>query len=109
MLVFLLECIALTSLMGVVPPLRVMWYGTSAFVALLGLYAWMLGSIKHRNEASRARRMGAHATVAATAPQRYVAQGRHARQVFNGLGALGSDDPGTIVVRRGRQVGVARA
>src|SRR5581483_4673833 len=39
-LVFLIESIALTFLIGLVPPLRVVWYGTAALTSLLGIYTW---------------------------------------------------------------------
>src|SRR5687767_15763855 len=47
-LVFLLEAIGVTVLMGLVPPLRVFWNVAVALAVLLGAYVWMLISIKHR-------------------------------------------------------------
>jgi Flp pilus assembly protein TadB len=62
--VFLLEAIALTMLIGLVPPLRVAWVVTAALGGLLLLYVWALLVIKARTAASPAR------TVAA--PQRII-------------------------------------
>src|SRR5688572_31361007 len=50
-LVFLIEAIGVTFLMGFVPPLRVFWNVTVALAVLLGVYVWMLISIKHRTTA----------------------------------------------------------
>ncbi len=111
--VFLLESIGLTFLIGLVPPLRVMWYGTAGFVALLGIYVWVLVSMKQAArdryanrapEAPPSRRSArparlAHATDAGA---------RTARPAFNGLAAFGDEDAASIVVRRARRpVGVA--
>jgi len=52
--VFLLEAIGLTFLIGLVPPLRVLWIATGVLVVLLGLYCWMLIGVKHQEQA-RAR------------------------------------------------------
>lgn len=112
--VFLLESIGLTFLIGLVPPLRVMWYGTGALALLLGVYVWLLVSMKQA-----ARDRYADRAPAAPAPRRPArparlayaadASARTARPAFNGLAALGSDDPAHIVVRpAGRSVGVAR-
>jgi hypothetical protein len=111
-LVFLLESIVLSFLIGLVPPLRDMWLATAALFALLLIYVWMLVSIKQGAQArtrERARAAGAPAE-ASPAPQRYVAGGRgNARPTFNGLGAHDPEDAGDIVVRRARQVRVAGA
>ncbi|MBA3738714.1 MAG: hypothetical protein H0W97_09100, partial [Actinobacteria bacterium] len=50
-LVFLLEAIGVTVLMGLVPPLRVFWNVAVALAVLLGAYVWMLISVKHRTMA----------------------------------------------------------
>ncbi|MEW6058916.1 MAG: hypothetical protein AB1551_02035, partial [Actinomycetota bacterium] len=110
-LIFLLECIGLTFLIGLVPPLRAMWWGTFAFASLLAVYVWTLLSIKQRSPEVRARRRAQEANVPAKprpARQRYVSEGRVARPSFNGLGALGADDLAGIVVRPARDVGIAR-
>jgi Flp pilus assembly protein TadB len=62
--VFLLEAIALTVLIGVVPPLRVAWIVAAALGGLLVLYVWALLVIKARAAAAPPR--------ANPAPQRIV-------------------------------------
>jgi Flp pilus assembly protein TadB len=110
-LIFLLECTGVTFLIGLVPPLRVMWSLTFLFVALLTGYIWMLVSMKERSSEAATRRRVADASVPKTpqpARQRYVSEGRVVRPSFNGLGALGADDLAGIVVRPAREVGMAR-
>src|SRR6266576_4772082 len=46
--VVLLDAIVLTSLMGVAPPLRAMWYVAAGFGVVLILYMWVLLSLKGR-------------------------------------------------------------
>jgi hypothetical protein len=111
--VFMIECIGLTALIGLVPPLRVMWFATGALLALLGLYVWLLVSLRARGAEERSfaqARAGAPAEQPRPQPQRYAtdAAGR-VRPAFNGLAALGADDLVNIVVRPAdREVGVAR-
>lgn len=110
---FLLESIGLSFLIGLVPPLRVMWYGTGVLLALLGVYVWLLVSLK---QDARERRVAPVREVAAPerprqVRQRYAADAgaRTARPAFNGLSTFGAEDIATIVVRpAGRRVGVAR-
>ncbi|HEX7248726.1 MAG TPA: hypothetical protein VF351_11570, partial [Actinomycetota bacterium] len=45
---FMLESIGITSLIGLVPPLRVAWVLTGGLVALLAVYIWLLLTMKHR-------------------------------------------------------------
>jgi hypothetical protein len=116
---FLLEAILFTFLIGLVPPLRVMWTLSAMCAGLLAIYVWMLISMKERSPQARVRQM-AQASLAPerpTAPvrvaqgqQRYVAEGRsrHARPSFNGLGAAAGDELSRIVVRR-RGVEIAGA
>ena len=47
-LVFLIESIGLTFLIGLVPPLHAVWALSGIFGGLLVLYVWLLLSIKHR-------------------------------------------------------------
>ena len=52
--------IAVSFLMGLVPPLRVFWNVTLALALALGAYVWMLLSIKHRSTTDpRGRARGA--------------------------------------------------
>ena len=108
----LIECIVLTGLIALVPPLRPMWYLTAALVALLGVYCWLLVSIRSHSAASRqvARtREAAPPERPKSARQRYAADasGRTARPAYNGLSAIG-DDLVNIVVRPADEPGVAR-
>jgi hypothetical protein len=112
--VFMVECIVLTALIGLVPPLHAMWFATGGLLALLGVYVWLLVSLKARSAEERSfAKARTDAPVEPARPQRerYAADasGRVARPAFNGLAALGAEDLTTIVVKpAGRQVGVAR-
>ena len=107
----LIECIVLTGLIALVPPLRPMWYATAGLVVLLGAYCWLLVSM--RSNGAAARRL--ERTREAAAPERprparqgYAADagGRTARPVYNGLSAFG-DDLADIVVGAADEPGVA--
>lgn len=109
--VFMIESIVLTFLIGLVPPLRAMWYATGVLLVLLGAYVWLLVSIKSR--AAGAESFGADGQQAERprpARQRYAADAasRTPRAAFNGLATLGADDLVNIVVKPAGQVGVAR-
>lgn len=103
--VFLLESIGITFLIGLVPPLRVMWWVMAGFAGALFVYAWLLVTIKQRAADPRDRiRASAVAPAPATrrsAGPRYVADGRRslARPTFNGLGGLVEGDSVHVVVR----------
>jgi uncharacterized MAPEG superfamily protein len=107
---FMLEAIAITFLIGLVPPLRVAWAATGTLVALLAVYVWLLLTMKHREAAFRTaphRHPKSHAAPARPAPSpRYVAEGRStwARPSFNGLGTLGEGDRVHVVVHSGEAV-----
>lgn len=109
-LVFLLEAIVLTFLIGLVPPLRVAWYVAAGFGLLLGVYVWLLLTIKHRSSAPVRERARATATeqgkARVPAVVRYVAEGRStwARPTFNGLGTMGGSDRVHVVVKAAREV-----
>ena len=104
---FMLEAIAITFLIGLVPPLRVAWAVTGVFMGLLAVYVWLLLTIKHREATFRTaphRHAALHAVPTRPAPAaRYVAEGRstRARPSFNGLGSLGEGDRVHVVVRVG--------
>ncbi len=105
-LVFLLESIGLTFLIGSVPPLRSVWYLSAIFGGLLVLYVWLLLSIKHRasdlpHETARAAREPARVKTPVTAVPRYVVNNMTgwARPTFNGLGSVGEGDRVHVVVR----------
>lgn len=103
-LVFLIEAIGISFLIGLVPPLRVVWNVTLALAILLGAYIWMLISMKRRSVADpqetvrNARIPGDHAAAFAA---RYVIEGRngHAHETFNGLEGLAESDRVHVVVR----------
>ena len=106
MLVFLVESIGLTFLIGLVPPLHAVWALTGIFGGLLVLYVWLLLSIKQReavqpNEKVRAARQPARVKTPVTAVPRYVVDGMSgwARPTFNGLGSVGESDRVHVVVR----------
>ena len=115
-LVVLIESLAFTALIGLVPPLRAMWYATAILLVLLGGYVWALVMMRMRTAEARgpARAHEAAAAAPATAPlrparQRYVADAsnRTARRSFNGLPALG-DELVNIVVKPAAGVDAAR-
>jgi hypothetical protein len=111
-LTVLIEAFVLTALIGLVPPLRAMWYATAVVLMLLGAYVWALLTMKARADESRslAQPMREAVPVAsAPARQRYAtdASSRTARPAFNGLPALG-DDLVNIVVRPAAEVDAAR-
>ena len=112
-LMVLIESLVLTGLIGLVPPLRAMWYATAILLALLGGYVWALLMMKARADAYvRARPRETAATAPARprpARQRYAADAsnRTTRRSFNGLPAFG-DDLVNIVVRPAGEVDAAR-
>jgi hypothetical protein len=116
-LVVLIESLALTALIGLVPPLRAMWYATAILLVLLGGYVWVLVTMRMRTAEARGPAR-AHEVAAAPATatarfrparQRYAADAsnRTARRSFNGLPALG-DDLVNIVVKPAAGVDAAR-
>ena len=105
-LVFLIESIGLTFLIGLVPPLHAVWALSGIFAGLLVLYVWLLLSIKHRaavqpHETARAARQPARVKTPVTAVPRYVVDSMNgwARPTFNGLGSVGEGDRVHVVVR----------
>jgi hypothetical protein len=111
-LIVLIESLVLTALIGLVPPLRAMWYATATLFVLLAGYVWALLTMKAQADAhdpARPREPAATAP-ASTRPtrQRYAADAsnRTARRSFNGLPAFG-DDLVNIVVRPAAEVDAA--
>jgi hypothetical protein len=113
-LTFLVEAIGISFLIGLVPPLRVMWTATGVLVALLIAYVWLLLTIKHKAAAFRGAPDPRESTRAAKAPARrvaapsprYVAGGQSgwARPTINGLGTVGEGDRVHVVVRPADQL-----
>lgn len=111
--VVMLESIGITFLIGLVPPLRSMWYATGALLSLLGMYVWLLLWLKDQQPSARVleqNRLVRVPDAPTMVPSRYVADAssRMPRPAFNGL-TLDGDDAVNIVVRRARQVQPARA
>lgn len=105
--VFLLEAIGMSFLIGLVPPLRVIWSVTAFFGALLVVYVWLLLAMKHRD--AHPHGAGHETARAAKVPDRprsvppptYVAEGAMAwaRPTHNGMHAFADVDPVHVVVR----------
>lgn len=111
--VVMLESIGITFLIGLVPPLRSVWYATGALLLLLGVYVWLLLWLKDQQPSARALEQNRLVRVPdepKMAPSRYVADAssRMPRAAFNGL-TVDGDDAVNIVVRPARQVQPARA
>ena len=109
--VFLLESTIITFLIGLVPPLRVVWDLTMALGVLLVLYVWMLLTLRAREHDANPAPHRVNEGVAVPSEEgaklrpaptpRYVAQGVGGvpRPIVNGLGSLDEDDPVHVVVR----------
>jgi Flp pilus assembly protein TadB len=78
-LVFLIEAIGVTALMGLVPPLRVFWYASVAFGALLVAYVWLLLSLKQRTAVERQEAAMSPRDRAAAFAARHVLETRNGR------------------------------
>ena len=104
-----LETIALTFLIGLVPPLRAMWWATALLLGLLGVYVWLLVTMRAREVAPFRTPEIATAARPRPARHRYAADapGLTARASFDGLAALGGDELANIVVKPASHVGVA--
>ena len=100
-LVFLLETVGVTALIGLVPPLHAVWNVTVAAVILLGAYVWMLLSMKGRGRSTEVDRARPTSDRAAALAARYVIEGMNgrARERFNGLDGLAESDRVHVVVR----------
>jgi hypothetical protein len=110
-LVVLIESVVLTGLIGLVPPLRAMWYATAVLLMALGAFVWLLISVKARPSVARGPAVPPEVAAPARARparQRYAADasGRTARAAYNGLATFG-EDHGPIVVKSASTVGVA--
>jgi len=112
--VILLESIALSLLIGLVPPLRPMWYLTAVLLCLLALYVWLLLWLKEKGSHARSleqtRLVRIPEAAPAAVPARYVADpsSRTPRPTYNGL-TVDGDDAASIVVRPADRVQPARA
>lgn len=108
-LLFLLEAIGITALIGMVPPLRIMWGASAVLVVALGGYVYVLLWIKSRERqrltepvartaAGSAPPVAAQAQAVAPRYRADDASARNARPTFNGLGTLGEGDTVHVVV-----------
>ena len=110
-LVVLLEAIAITGLIGAVPPLRAMWSATVVLGVLLVLYVWLLLSMKARSEPptrrETVRAVAAPARAPRAATSRHVAEGAMAwaRPTFNGLTGIAEGEDVHVVVRSASATG----
>jgi hypothetical protein len=106
--VFFLETIGLSFMIGLVPPLRPVWYVTAVLATLLGAYVWMLLSMKQRRETPVQRADAVQRVPERPRPvrERYAsdAAGR-TRPSLNGLGTFAADEFATIVVHRATELG----
>jgi hypothetical protein len=113
-LVFLLESIGITLLIGLVPPLRAMWYATAVLLCLLAAYVWLLLFMKEQSSDARTFERTRVVKVPEAAPRptpaKYVADAssRTPKPAYNGL-TVDDDDFVNIVVKPARHVRVARA
>jgi len=107
--VFMIELIGLTFLIGLVPPLRAMWYATATLLILLGVYVWLL--LSNRARSASIARVPATASEPESGPvaRRHAVHGAsHAvRSAAAGLVELDDDLANIVVKRGGRRVGVA--
>jgi Flp pilus assembly protein TadB len=99
--VVLLDSIVLTSLIGVAPPLRPMWFVAAGLAAVLILYMWVLLSLKGRAHQPRrvsatANGQSSRAIGLASSDDRNAAPSRPA---FHDLDIFGDDEPVHVVVR----------
>ncbi len=102
---FLLESIAITFLIGLVPPLRALWSATAVLGVLLATYVWLLLAMKHQHPEAHPHEQARAVNerpVARSRPAvaRHAAEGRSgwARPTFNGMGTLGEGDRVHVVV-----------
>ena len=103
-LVFLIESIGVTFLMGLVPPLRVFWYGSVALAILLLCYVWLLVSLKQRElNAGEESSMSPQERAAAFAA-RHVLEVRNGRTRSRHVPPEPDRDPVHVVVRPASEI-----
>lgn len=106
-LTVLVESVALSGLIGLVPPLRAMWYATGVLLVLLGAYVWLLVSLRGRSRSAVPAPI-ATPTRPRPARRRHAADAgaRSARPAYDGLVVLG-DGAAPVVVRSAGTAGAA--
>jgi Flp pilus assembly protein TadB len=100
-LVSLIEAIGVTSLMGLVPPLRVVWYVSAGLAVLLLAYVGLLITIKRRAIVDAEASSMSPQDRAAAFAARHVLETRNGRAAdpYAGLSGLPDHDPVHVVVR----------
>jgi hypothetical protein len=88
--VFMLESTGIAFLIGLVPPLRAMWLAAGGLMILLGLYVWLLMTLKDRSTTSGRTPLAPTSARPANAAVRHVANGRGS----NGHGSNGHGSNG---------------
>jgi hypothetical protein len=96
-----LDSIALTSLIGVAPPLRPMWFVAAGLGAVLILYVWVLLSLKGRAHTpgrvpATVKGQSSRTIGLTSSEDRNAAPSRPA---FHDLDIFGDDEPVHVVVR----------
>ncbi len=100
--VVLLDSIVLTSLIGVAPPLRPMWFVAAGLGAVLVLYVWVLLSLKGRAHPPGrvpATANGQSSRTIDLAPSEDQNLAAPSRPAFHDLDIFGDDEPVHVVVR----------
>jgi hypothetical protein len=87
--------------MGLVPPLRVVWYATAGLAALLVAYVWLLVAIKHRALVDAERESMSPQDRAAAFAARHALETRNGRRAesYEALRGLSDHDRVHVVVR----------
>jgi Flp pilus assembly protein TadB len=98
-LVFLIESIGVTFLIGLVPPLRVFWYASVAFGILLLAYVWLLISLKQREASPEGESSMSPRERAAAFAARHVLEARNGRAGGSHVIPARDRDPVHVVVR----------
>jgi hypothetical protein len=98
----LLDSIVLTSLIGVAPPLRAMWFVAAGLGAVLFFYVWVLLSLKgraHRSDRVSPRANGEFRRPAGPPSREDRNPAARPRPAFQDLDIFGDDEPVHVVVR----------
>jgi Flp pilus assembly protein TadB len=103
-LVFLIESIGVTFLMGLVPPLRVFWYASGALGVLLLAYVWLLVALKQREVTTEEESSMSPRERAAAFAARHVLETRNGRAPSSHVPPLPDRDPVHVVVRPASEI-----
>jgi hypothetical protein len=103
--VFLLEALGLSLLIGLVPPLRAVWYVSAVLGVVLLIYVWLLVAIKARGSSTPAARATVPVAVSAL-PARAAARNEateaptRSLPAIDELGSVGDGDTVHVVVKQ---------